>query len=146
MNKEYTEKHWEDEKNSNVFCGRHAPLGGCSLPCPQCKTLGFYGPRASKNSEGKITRKYRACKFCGFWQEAWGDVRNKNKIGGKPYRCIAVFCETCKRYDWQVPWASELKSCSTCLKKMKEIKWASDDPHHPFHTLEEQIIRAHNMV
>ena len=138
MNKQYTEKDWEDEMKSNFFCGKHLPLGSCSLLCPQCKTLGFYGPRGSSSSG----RKYRACKFCGFWQEAWGNFFNEH--GGGPYRCIAVYCDKCGYFDWQDPWAEGgFKHCPKCGAEMKKIDWASDDPKHHFHKIKEQMDKAH---
>ena len=32
-------------------------------PCPRCRRRGFYAPRFAPPF-----RRYRACKFCGFWQ------------------------------------------------------------------------------
>ena len=138
--KEYTEKHWEDEMNSNYFCGRHPAAGSCTIPCPRCGTHGFYGPRGS-SSDG---RKYRACKFCGFWQEAWGSVYNEK--GGKPYRCVAVYCDKCQisdTYDWHLPWTRGFGNCPKCHNEMKKTKWAIDNLNHPFYKLKEQILRVH---
>ena len=141
--KEYTEKQWEEEMNLNKLCGQHPnwSSSGCSLGCPQCKSIGFYGPKVTKNEAGEITRKYRACKFCGFWQEAWG--KNKDERGGEPYRCVIISCDKCQIYDWQAPWAYEPKSCEKCHAEMQVTEWASDNPSHPFHKLKEQILRAH---
>jgi hypothetical protein len=46
---------------------------GEPLTCPDCGALGDYGPR--DDGQG---RHYRACKMCGFWQEA---------DGSPAYRC-----------------------------------------------------------
>jgi len=84
MNGAYTEKQWGKEMQLAEFCGRHSPLGSCNLECPSCHEAGFYGPRKIENDKGEIARKYRACKWCGFWQEAWGDVFDTK--GGDAYR------------------------------------------------------------
>jgi hypothetical protein len=140
MIQEYTERQWEEEMKAPLILlpsGQVFPFGR-ALPCPQCKTIGFYGPRHSP-SEGEIIRKYRACKFCGFWQEASGEVFDQK--GGEPYRCIAVYCEKCRNnYDWRVPWAFEPGGCQKCHAELKRTVWASDDPKHPFRTLKDQIV------
>ena len=132
----------------NQFCGKHPNWfsSGCTLSCPQCQSVGFYGPKLTVDNSGKATRKYRACKFCGFWQEAWGTVFNER--GGDPYRCIIVGCVRCPEngrisYDWQVPWAYEPQSCSVCHTTMEKTRWASDDLGHPFHKLKEQMEKLH---
>ena len=45
--------------------------------CPDCGSDEHYGPRGGIHSDGS-PRNYRACKMCGFWQEA---------DGSDPYRC-----------------------------------------------------------
>ncbi len=140
MQQEYSENQWQNE-GATAFRCEHSQLGSCSLPCPQCKEVGFYSPRQAFADDKKV-RKYRACKFCGFWQEAWGDVYNER--GGAPYRCKMMHCSDCKRYDWKVPWAKELGPCGKCRSEnTEEVAWPSDDPNHPFHTLKEQIRQAH---
>lgn len=140
----YTEQNWEDEMRVNKFCGRHHSWfsSGCMLSCPQCQSIGFYGPKLTADEAGKITRKYRACKFCGFWQEAWGNVFDER--GGGPYRCIAVFCDKCQNnYDWRAPWAYEPGGCQNCHIELKKTNWASDDPNHFFHKLKAEMDKLH---
>lgn len=133
--KKYTEKQWTEEM---ALSSPLSSLGSC-LRCPNCKTLGFYGPRVVQNNKGEITRKYKACKFCGFWQEAWGDVYNER--GGEAYRCITVLCDKCGAYDWRVPWSKQLGNCINCGNaNIKQAEWASNDQNHPFHKLKEKII------
>ncbi len=141
---EYTEKQWEEEMRLDKFCGQHPNWfhSGCSLQCPKCRSVGFYGPKVTVNNAGEITRKYRACKFCGFWQEAWGSVWNER--GGEPYRCIAFYCDKCKSFDWRFPWTDRLERCTNCHTEIKKIKWASDDPNHYFHKLKELMLRIHS--
>lgn len=140
----YTEKRWEEEliKTAKTQCGgSHWGAGSCVIPCPECGTVGFYAPRGSVSSE----RKYRACKFCGFWQEAWGSVYNER--GGDPYRCTTVYCDKCRTpdtYNWHLPWTQGFGNCSKCQSPLKETKWASDDLNHPFHKIKEEMDRIHN--
>lgn len=47
------------------------------LDCPDCGSSRDYGPRCAPRAAG-AHRLYRACKDCGFWQEA---------DGAPPYRC-----------------------------------------------------------
>ncbi len=143
MDKEYTEKQWEEEMKRSFFCGRHWGAGSCIIPCPRCGVIGFYGPRGG-SSQG---RKYRACKFCGFWQEVWGSIFNKR--GGKPYRCIAIYCEKCKTldtYNWKEPWAKSFGNCKKCHAELKKTNWASDNSNHPFHKIKKQMDRAHQAL
>ena len=50
---------------------------GTQLACPDCGSSRDYGPRCAPKAHGG-NRLYRACKDCGFWQEA---------DGTPPYRC-----------------------------------------------------------
>src|SRR5260370_34413891 len=62
----YTEANYQAER-------RQTP----PLACPDCGSTGDYGPRAAAHPDG-TERHYRACKVCGFWQEA---------DGSPAYRC-----------------------------------------------------------
>lgn len=129
----YKLKQWEKEMKISSFCGgQHWPAGSCTIPCPKCGVVGFYGPRGDTSG-----RKYRACKFCGFWQE----------VGGKPYRCITVYCDKCQTsdtYNWHIPpWTQGSEYCPKCHAQLKQTKWASDNPSHPFHKIKEQMDRMH---
>ena len=53
----YTAENWERESYA-LFVERSDPA-----PCPECGRTGFFGPRARDPG-----RKFRACRFCGFWQ------------------------------------------------------------------------------
>ena len=137
---ECSEAQWAEEMEARgiVFTLSNGYSFGGSLPCPNCKTIGFYGPRRNP-PEGEIIRKYRACKFCGFWQEVWGSGYNDR--GGKAFRCVALYCTTCDAYDWTLPKdVEDYKSCSTCHNQFKRIDWASDNPNHVFNEIKRQII------
>ena len=103
---------------------------GVTAACPFCHKVGFYYP-CYANGE----RRYRACKFCGMWQE----------VGGPAYRCVAVShkCKTARNkrvYNWFVPWSDNVKNLNKKTKAPKcqcgrtwwRIKWAIDNPHHAF--------------
>lgn len=144
MNEEYSIDQWEKDIENNRFCGKHPNWfhSGCNLECPRCHSFGFYGPKESFDSKGKRDRKYRACKFCGFWQDIWGNVFNER--GSEPYRCIHVCCGKCGIYDWKVPWAEELGKCEKCGDPFQKIKWAVDDPKHTFLKNKEIMDQLHN--
>jgi hypothetical protein len=68
----YTEDDWDSEIAA-LFSERGRPR-----KCPQCRRSGFYGPREAEGS-----RRYRACKFCGFWQDVGGPpVTNQPTVHG----------------------------------------------------------------
>jgi len=124
----YTLKEWEKEMKMNRACSCPG-LGSCLIPCPWCKIIGFYGPRIVGE------RKYRACKFCGWWQE----IDN-----GEPYRCIALYCESCGIYDWTQPKEEkDFKPCEKCGLKYKKFQWAIDYPEHPFWDRKREIYKIH---
>src|SRR5437879_4151754 len=99
---QYDEAHWQQEMLLSQF-------GGC-LTCPNCHTLGFYNPR--RGIQDGVDRLYRACKFCGFWQEAKGPVFEK--YGPASYFCRMFHCEACSPkfpfgfYDWRFPKETKL--------------------------------------
>ena len=66
----YTETEWEQDERQRT--------SGFPLTCPDCRKDADYGPRRAAKADGSL-RKYRACKMCGFWQEADGR--------SLPYRC-----------------------------------------------------------
>ncbi len=82
------------------------------------------------------TRRYRACKFCGLWQEASGDARDK--IGPKAYRCTAVVCPN-EHYNWLMPEIKNFGNCEFCQGEYKDTQWAVDNPNHPFQRIKEVI-------
>ena len=112
---------------------------GTVLPCPNCKTIGFYGAKKYPSS-GEITRKYRACKFCGLWQEAWGNVYNRRSGGGKPYIITHSTCtnEQCKSPNWTEYNLNKL--CESCNTKTKLSSWALNDSTDIFHRFKEEIL------
>ena len=138
---EYTIAQWENDMQVNQFCGKHQNwfYSGCTIPCPNCKNVGFYGPKVTiDNNTKEITRRYRACKFCGFWQEA---------DKGEPYRCIALYCQNCDSYDWTAPKEEDdYKSCRQCGTQFKKIDWASDNPSHIFHNTKKQMDYVHGII
>lgn len=134
--KEYSEANWCEEVaiDWSFYCCNHIcaqnRMGSCNLPCLSCGAVGFYGPRIEIDESSKeIKRKYRACKFCGWFQEAFGSVLRDH--GGKPWRCRMVYCEACKIFDWKSPWADI--GNHGCGNPFKVINWPVDvkeEEHH----------------
>ena len=139
---EYTEEVWLEEVQTPEIVLKF-PGGdfafGTILPCPDCHTVGFYGARLERRQDGD--RKYRACKFCGFWQEASGYLRNEPFPGAQPYRCIMVRCDSCRLYDWRFPEGFKPGTCPTCRVEMVRTPWPTEDHQHSFNKLREDIKR-----
>lgn len=135
----YTESDWEKEMSLNKFCGRHPNwfYSGCTIPCPSCKSVGLYGPKLSVDETTKeINRIYRACKFCGWWQD----------VGGEPYFCIPIHCKSCNIYDWTQPKEEkDFKSCPKCGVKYVKTKPPSDDQNHPARIRKGQMDSIHGI-
>jgi len=141
MNQEYTEKQWEEEMRVGLFCGQHSPFGSCNLECPSCSEVGFYGPRKTENDKGEITRKYRACKWCGFWQDAWGDVFNER--GGNTYLGSIMRHKNCGEGK---TWGTAGKNtwCEKCGDYVIEEGAHKDDPN--FQKIKEKMDRIHQNI
>lgn len=107
-----------------------------ALPCPVCQTIGFYGPKIAGE------RKYRACKFCGFWQEAPGE--SQKVLGTIAYRCTHISCPAGHEYDWVHPGIEKFKNCSTCGTNLQKTDWAIDNSQHYFHQLKALILTVLN--
>ena len=140
--KEYTEEQWLDENRYPLifFQLTGGPFAfGSTLPCPSCQTVGFFAPRFEPR-QNDVDRKYRACKFCGFWQELTGYMHRQQ--GGEPYRCVMVGCTQHGAFDWKVPGDTREIRCGNCGSIMQEVKWPTDDPSHPFHELKKRIVQC----
>lgn len=73
----YTEREWRRDERRR--------LGGTKLPCPDCGSAENYGPRKHSHADGS-ERHYRACKVCGFWQEADGSPAYRAWLA--VHRCV----------------------------------------------------------
>jgi predicted RNA-binding Zn-ribbon protein involved in translation (DUF1610 family) len=95
--------------------------GAEPLPCPKCGRTGFYGPRTRR-----WHRNYRACRFCGFWQ----DLDDKAKY------CRSVV-HGCSRwphvagapYIW---WVLPGQRAFTCPYCMAEVRVESAEVNNPY--------------
>lgn len=141
----YTEEQWQQEMNADDWIPVPSLGGFCfgtSIPCPDCGTVGFYGPRLEeeqKTPQRHIIRKYRMCKFCGFGQEAWGYVFRDH--GGTPYRCNYFACDKCPGDGWRPPWMPGNERCpnENCKAEMRQRDWPTRDALHRYHTFEHEI-------
>jgi predicted RNA-binding Zn-ribbon protein involved in translation (DUF1610 family) len=68
-----------DSLGCDIRLKKHTPYlesdwlrdNGKALPCPDCGSARDFGTRCAPKADGG-NRLYRACKDCGFWQEADG--------------------------------------------------------------------------
>ena len=96
----YTEDDWDSEMAA-LYSER-----GCPPGCPQCGRSGFYGPREAEGS-----RRYRACKFCGFWQHVGQPaVTNKPTV----HNCEEWPKVAGAAYTWWVQPDEEIYTCPYC--------------------------------
>lgn len=151
--KNYEEQDWLEEWSKATYRiqmpnGQMAELGlGTSnLTCPRCKTIGFYGPRIDPPiwpASMPINRKYRACKFCGLWQDVPGYPGTRKE--GKIFDCLPIRCSGCKTFQW-----TEYNSNKPCEKKCggvcKEDKWPTDNLGHEFHKTKAEIYKLLKLV
>ena len=110
----YTPTDWQRENDA-------LEEGGDPQPCPCCDRRGFYEPR-----EADYDRRYRACKFCGFWQD----------VGKQPHEIIRYECRRSDHYaaDWKEPqesWACPKCSCE--FNPPDAVAWPADDSSHHWH-------------
>jgi hypothetical protein len=105
----YTEADWAAEMAA-LYDAREGPPA-----CPRCRRSGFYGPRRADKE-----RRYRACKFCGLWQD----------VGKPPHLIIRYECHVA---DWKEP--HEPWNCPTCGRHFgtsQAVGWPADNPEHPW--------------
>lgn len=109
-NERYSVGDWRAER-SNLHRGQ-APLA-----CPKCKRTGFYSARDDHPLDP--SRPYRACCFCGFWQDA-----GKDPVDALMLECHGHSVIRPVGARW---------ACPTCGKGPDEdsIKpWPNDDKKH----------------
>ncbi len=101
--------------------------GADPAPCPQCRRRGFYAPRWATPS-----RKYFACKFCGYWQD----------VGKPPHEIIRYECRNNDGHcvaDWKEPQESwRCPECGKTFDPQEAVEWPADDPDHCWHSAPEQ--------
>ena len=94
--------------------------GGDPPPCPRCGRRGFYAPRFAEPD-----RRYRACKFCGLWQN----------VGKPPHEIIRYEChqhpDGSEVADWKEPHESwDCPSCGRHFTPEESVPWPSERPDH----------------
>ena len=97
-------------------------------PCPHCGRTGFYGPRHDGAS-----RMYRACKFCGFWQNVGQPVVPHSAT---VHDCAGWPTVAGARYIWWVSPLERTYNCPYC-KTQVDVPSATvpkpvDDGAHPW--------------
>lgn len=131
----FTKDNWVEEVRESLDKCEHSALGSCWKPCPNCQHVGFYSWRDCTNKTGFKTRTYRACKFCGFWQES----------DGEPYFCEMTHCDKCNAYDWVKPGSQMAPACANCFRQGTYfVNWPVKDQGHIFWKIKGNITARHN--
>ncbi len=122
---EYTEADWLAEDAA-------LKKGSAPPPCPSCGRTGFYAPRADDNIP---PRHYRACKFCGLWQD----------VGMRPHTIIRYECHHWLHQvaDWKEP--HESWDCPVCDKHfmpVDAVSWPRDNPAHLWWKVPQSLSQA----
>ncbi|MFQ6045791.1 MAG: hypothetical protein ACE5PT_05435 [Gemmatimonadales bacterium] len=125
----YTEGSWEEESFAIYGMGAPPPR------CPQCRQRGFYGPRFAEPD-----LKYRACKFCGFWQYVEGEPRTYlPSVHGCEYWPLVAGAP----YIWWVAPDQKTYTCPWCDKRVRvassRVKSPADDPEHSWRKLRQSM-------
>jgi len=119
---EYTRDDWDAESYS-IF-----GEGGNPAACPECGRTGFYGPRFAEPE-----RRFRACRFCGFWQD----------VDGPPTRYLPT-AHTCDPwpelshapYIWWVSSDTDAYDCPFCgdpvIVAVAVVPTPAETPKHPW--------------
>lgn len=118
----YTEDDWDSEMAA-LFSE-----GGGPGSCPSCTRSGFYGPR-----EAEGPRRYRACKFCGFWQDVGQPpVTNKATV----HNCEEWPAVAGAAYIWWVRPDEDSYSCPYCAAEVRIdeafVTAPAQDSSHPW--------------
>lgn len=113
----YTEPDWQREEVQR--------LAGSRFECPDCGSDKDFGPKAHLRADNS-ERHYRACKICGFWQEADGSppyrvwlATHDCVIRLRPGQLVAK-CTTCGNSFTVPPGTTEVPhSCGRFLTPME---------------------------
>jgi hypothetical protein len=122
MHHYYTDGEWAADMAS-LYLARESPPA-----CPHCGRTGFYGPRSAGS-----TRRYRGCKFCGFWQNVGERVIIHFAVVHDCDRNTSI--AAAPEIQWVAPHERIVK-CYGCQQDFEVagfiITAPSDDPSHPW--------------
>lgn len=119
---DYTRSDWDAESFALFAEGADPPA------CPECGRTAFFGPRFVEPN-----RRYRGCRFCGFWQE----------VDGAPEQYLPTVHDCakwpeCSRspYIWWVSPDTESYPCPYCHEDVAVALCITpvpyEDPDHPW--------------
>lgn len=117
----YPSAVWDEEAFAAFAEGRDPQA------CPACGRVGFFGPRVI----GIV--KHRACRFCGFYQEADGEAGRATPTvhGCADWPTIAR-----APYLWWVPPGERSYTCAFCggtvIVEEHGVTPPSENPEHPW--------------
>ena len=132
--RDYTEQDWLAENTTLQH-------GVDPQPCPQCGWTGFYSTREADPPPGETKpRRYRGCKFCGFWQD----------VGKQPDQLIRYECHHPNgtvRHDWKYPRENwNCPDCGTHYEPSASVRWPADDPRHPWRNVPQHRSQAYYLA
>jgi len=110
MSIRFTVSQWRAERGA---LNRGAP----PPKCPNCGRTGFYAPREDHSEKTRNT--YRACLFCGFWQDVGGPAGRATR-----YECHGHQETRGPGVGWRCP------SCNGEKAPGTGEPWPTDDPKH----------------
>lgn len=117
----YSAAAWDEDAFALYAEGREPQ------PCPVCARVGFFGPRVVGVS------KLRACRFCGFHQEA---DEAPARATPTAHACAEWPDIARAPYIWWVPPGESTYTCAFCREVVKvdehTVTPPSDDPNHPW--------------
>lgn len=139
----YSEADWQAENTA-------LQQGVDPQPCPKCRCTGFYSTRCAEPLAGKTEpRHYRACKFCGFWQDV--------DAAAVPHRATAHGCAGWPKpagasWVWWVAPTDTTYACpnKTCGQQVivaqTLVPIPADDPQHPWWSVPQHCSQAYYLA
>jgi hypothetical protein len=118
---DYSHGEWKWER-------RVLEAGAEPPPCPKCGRTGFYGPRTRR-----WNRFYRACRFCGFWQDLDDKAKYCRPVVHGCHRWPVVAGAP---YVWWVLPGQRTFTCAYCMAEVSvdraEVKNPFLSRNHPW--------------
>lgn len=93
--------------------------GDVPRPCPKCRTIGFFGPRIRPFCQ------YRACRFCGFWQDVDQDPEYRLPT---VHGCLNWPVIAGAPYIWWVPVHADTYACPFCPEDVERSAAKAANP------------------
>ena len=137
----YTTADWQAENTALQH-------GVDPQPCPSCGRTGFYSTRRADPPSGRTMRRlYRACKFCGFWQDVDADpVRHR----ATAHTCLGWPKPAGASYIWWVRPDESSYECPYCRQQVTVaaalVSIPAEDTQHPWWTVPQHRSQAYYLA